>query len=229
MTIRFDIIETPIIIDYTTVPIIAINDNHQFSNIVRALLRYSDKEYNDDILHCYDDSDKKVKDIEVVLSPHLIDFSSKKIMNSLILKVKSFMQSDVDFVSDINKQYEIIKQRLVNKIIDWSIPFCFESEIDASSLIKYTGLSIRDETSNLTEKLELYISVFGELKFTQVLFFVGLREYLNDEEYITFCKNVLLNQVPIVLIEHTKAQPRINEYSKITYVDELFEEYIIRR
>lgn len=231
MNLKLSQLENEITIDMASVPIIAMKDTKLYTKVIKSIFAQCN-DLESELSIFLSESDKSISfdNIELILNPLLIDFNSKKISTAIVNRFKTILMHDIDFANKIDKYLQAIIELVEDEMIDIDIPLTFDETWNASKLIKAIGLQVeeQDNTLDILPILNKYLDIAGEFKFAKLHIFVGLNVLLSEDEYDKFLEYSLQKQIPILLIEHSIDFPNKNTYKSTLYIDEEFDEFLIR-
>lgn len=92
------------------------------------------------------------------------------------------------------------------------------SKLNHSTLIKAFGISIRDDSESLCEKLLNYMELVRELDRDKLFIFINLRSYIEDSQLSLFFDSVIKHGFKIFLID--SSAKNILPFENRTVIDE---------
>lgn len=155
------------------------------------------------------------KSVEIIFSPLLLDFNSKKIQQYLYDELK---QLSDEFCYEIKENINsMIVQYFENMSSRLQYPIEFDLCLDEKRLYKQYDLHIEYEDEDLTEKTINYIQIMSSLCGSKVLIFINAKAYFTSEQLEEIYRNAFLNKMQIILLENT--QNSCLSYEKYSIVD----------
>ncbi len=164
------------------------------------------------------------KEAYLVFDIFNIDYTSKKIINSLYTIIENNIKTNQDYV--IENMMLKIRNYLIGEINELPFEFTMKQELDIIEVLKLFGVKI-DNSCYLTilEKLECLIDIMATLKIAKILIIPNLKQYLSEEEIVEFYKYSMYNNIKLLIIE------RINnkklKYENILRIDDEFDDIFV--
>lgn len=128
-----------------------------------------------------------------------LDINNKKIISEINSRV-SHIFSNLDLAED----FYALNQIFINindKIVDnFDFKLDYDSEMSPDKLIKMANFRVSDQAS-FAEKLMNYIKIYSNLKKTKLVIFVGISQFLTQDELETFIKQLEYLELKCLLIE----------------------------
>lgn len=128
-----------------------------------------------------------------------LDINNKKIISEINSKILKVFESH-DFVEDfsaLNQLFININDKISNY---FDLKLEYDDEITYDKFIKISGFKLSSE-SKFIERLLNYIKIYTELKKVKLVIFVGLSEFLSQEELMLFLKELEYLDLKCLLIE----------------------------
>lgn len=140
------------------------------------------------------------KQMDILLEPWSMDFSSRKILGRLYEEIKEIAWESENFIntkemmSDLNRYVLDLEHKL---------PYDIEcpEEIDFVQLLKALDIKLEVDAETLLEQLVLYIKLCRRLLHIQVLVLVNIKSYLNKDELVELYKIAAYEKVYLLLLE----------------------------
>lgn len=145
------------------------------------------------------------KEMGILLEPYTIDFSSKKILNSLYSELKEIAYQSSYYMETkeiISKLYQYVLK------LEKELPYAIEckEDTDILQLLKALHIELAVDAETLLEKLILYIKLCGRLLHYKVLVLVSFKYYFSKEEWNEVYKTANYEKVYLLLIENSDFQ-----------------------
>lgn len=140
------------------------------------------------------------KQMDILLEPWSMDFSSRKILGRLYEEIKEIAWESKNFIntkemmSDLNRYVLDLEHKLPYDI-------AFPEEIDFVQLMKALDVRLEVDAETLLEQLVLYIKLCRRLLHIQVLVLVNIKSYLNKDELVELYKIAAYEKVYLLLVE----------------------------
>ena len=128
------------------------------------------------------------KTVEFITNPFDIDFSTSRLQKKLLAETSSF----------ISEQYTENLATLNQTMIDFwdsvlvSMPYNmkYDLSVDPSILAKSYNVSLNDDSTTIVEHLINYIKVVHQLLGKTVFIFLGIKQFLSQQELVSFLDSV---------------------------------------
>ncbi len=161
------------------------------------------------------------KEMYLVFDIFNIEYSSKKILNSLYSIIERNIKEKQDY--EIENMMVKIRNYLIEEINELPFEFTMKQELETDEILKLFGVKI-DETcySSMIERLEGLIDVIATLDIAKILVIPNLKQYLSNDELVEFYKYSMYNNIKLLVIERSNTE-RL-EYEKIFKIDNEFED-----
>lgn len=145
------------------------------------------------------------KQMDILLEPWSMDFSSRKILGRLYEEIRDIAWESENFIqtkemmSDLNRYILDLEHKL---------PYGIEcpEEIDFVQLLKALDIKLEVETGTLLEQLVLYIKLCQRLLHIKILVLVNIKCYLNRAELVELYKTAAYEKVHLLLIESVERE-----------------------
>lgn len=224
MILRIEYLDNEIEIDNNKILAIEIENKKYFYRIVSNLYSLSNGEKIEEI-QLYDDSMKELSsnNLYIVNDFFNLDFENKKMVSELQKNIISSIddKSMQELINIYKKIYNSFNKILNN--ID--LPITMNQDFNLDLFIKLLKISV-SRKEELLDNLLLLIDINKILELHQTVFFINLKQYLNNTELIELYKYSIYNEVKIVLID-SQSYGTTLEYEKKLIVDENLDEFMI--
>lgn len=201
-------------IDCDIINTLVVENQVFFRSCVRGMQNLYDKEESDFIFsHNYEEivlGDK----IELLSDYINLDRNDKRLASGL---VKFFTRAMADRSNEF-AEYFAQGYELLNSVSDEMYPNVdFEEEVDYAGFVKLFKPMFAYKEKEFLEKILLYIDALIEFCDIKVIVMVGVKSYLNKEEFCELFKHARYMQVPLFCIESHETYKL--EEEKITIID----------
>jgi CRISPR-associated protein Csn2 len=149
-------------------------------------------------------SDEKILDLKnhagLILSPFLIDFHSKKLLNALYKELNQ-IASDEEVMSTNQIKSEILSYiaRLSDYLdYDLEIP----EDFDILELFKISGIKFDADDQSLCSSFLNYLVLCHRILKWDVIFTVGLKTFFSKAQLSLLYENVFQNKIHLILLEN---------------------------
>lgn len=223
MNMKVDFFDNSISISNEFVNVIEIENKKYFYRFINALNDIAINGFSDEILF-FDNTEKNMNGkVKLIIDYFNFGFDAKgydkeinKLVNNLINE-----EEKNNLISQYNKIKKIYN-RILNNI---DLPLSIENDINIENITKMIKIGIKS-SNELLDNLFLLIDLEKILKTNCIIFFVNLKQYLNDNELIELYKYSIYNQVNIILVD-SQAYGCTIEYEKKLIIDQNLDEFMI--
>ncbi len=225
MNLKVNYFENNLKFDNDNIQVIEIENKKMFYRFISNLYEIRNG-LNVNELYFYDDNNDELNltnKIEVYTNFFDFDINSKKNLNSLT-KIIINSLSDKD-QNNIFNTYKKIYKSLSNILTNIDLPITINDTFSIEDLIKLSKISINIK-NDLLDNLLLLIDLEKILKLNNILFFVNLKQFLNNDELIELYKYAIYNNIIIVLIDSQSYGATIN-FEKKLIIDSDLEEFVL--
>ena len=156
------------------------------------------------------------KQVDVVLSPLNIDLNNKKIISRVYGHLSDLANEELNKKLELNNSVYCYLENLVSSS---NYPF-LEINIDPrwDNLFKMYDIKVRDETESLLERINEYLKLNSSLMNYELFVFVGLKQFLDDDQLEELYKMIELLKLHVLLIESNDS--RYNSYEDMYIFDQ---------
>ncbi len=172
-----------------------------FSQYVQGLVKQYRGEEGDFVLSENGNIMEISKCMEIIFNPFDIDINSKKILNKLYLNLNKLAIQEEMYL-----QTKEIMQRIAEYLLELEQEsehfLSFEQEFDMVAIFKAVGIKHEIMEEDYFEKLVRYIKIVSQTLGIKIIVFVNIRSYLNDMKIEQLLKEMVYQEVQILLIEN---------------------------
>lgn len=225
MKLNISFLDNTIEFSNENISVLEIENRDYFYRIVGKLNDIS-LGYNVEDVCIFGDDYKEINlcgKVNIIFDFFNFNFNSKK-MQSLINKKINENINDV-MMAELSKLYEKIRKAYLPVLNDFDLNLNINSEFDVELMIKLLNISICSK-ENILENLLLLLDVEKVLGINEIIIFINLKQYLNNEELVELYKYSVYNNIRILLID-SQAYGIKNEFERKLIVDEKLEEFLI--
>ena len=206
MKLVYPDIETHLVFEEGSFPALIIENQNLFSNFIDDISRQINSESGNAVLSSDNTPIPISGNIDLLTDFFSFEINRKNLLTKIIADLEKHAVAE-DFLEP--------GQQLLGKVEKWVIDLAFCADIDVdlpklsiSSLLKSTGLCIKDDFVSLPEKLLTYIDLATRYKLCQIFVFVNLRSFLDYDTISQFTESCCLHGHKILLLDNC-AYPRI--------------------
>jgi CRISPR type II-A-associated protein Csn2 len=160
--------------------------------------------------------------ISIIYNYINFEFDNKKIINNILDKINSNLDEKDE--EEINKIYKKLKSIYTNIIKEIDLELEIEEDFSIQDISKMMKPRIVNK-NNLIDNLLLLIDIESELKIDELIIFVNLKGYLDNEELTELYKYAIYKNINILLIDNNKYIT--NKFEKKLLIDEDLIEFML--
>ncbi len=202
MIIKFLHLENGIEIVSDKITTLEINNKSLFTSICESVI--SDKGEESAVPYkLYEDGKESKLLFNVLASLPTVPINNKKLLEKAYKDFSNNLELDTEAFNEIN----IIANNLIKRIKEFSLKqYCtydFEEEWDIKAFLKICKYQVNiDECESLLEKLQEYIKFLADVNFNDVLVFINLKIFLNENELNDLFETLIFYDIKTLLLEN---------------------------
>lgn len=204
----------PITITEDNPETLVIEKNSLFRGLFLELIEQANTERGNYVLS-QDDKLLSLKE-KVLIQTDLLhtEYSEKSTKNKLQQMIGSDFQDDESVASIRDELYQLCFRICTN----YSIPIMFKTDLTASDLIKLMDFCLDFRFSSWTERILLFMEAQRAFLKTELFIFAGLKDFMDQEEYVSFEKEIKYRKFRLLMIEH-REHFGVDDKNHLTIVD----------
>ncbi len=156
---------------------------------------------------------------ECITDPFSVDCNEKKIVTKLYQQLKEY--ADESMQEELGKLNSCIITYLDNLIMQAPYNIVFDLETDILSLFKSYHVGIESDPANLLEKLCDYLKAKRRVCGVDVMIFIGIRQYLTDDEIKRLYQLAAYEKVYLLMIENRAPQSVLETERQLIIDDDM--------
>lgn len=201
-------IEEQIEFKENVINVLCIENKAMFNEIVSDFLVQINGEDGDFILSEKGKELPIKKSVELVLSPFIMDFNSKKILSSIYgdLKENAYQQ---DYYANTVKLLSEISGYISNVVDEYKYPLEISEEINIEDVFKLASLKVDNSNSTLVDKIVDYVELVTTVLNVKLVVFVNLKSYIEEEQLGELYKTIINKKINVLLIENMMISSKI--------------------
>ncbi len=201
-------IEEQIEFKENVINVLCIENKALFNEIVSDFLVQINGEDGDFILSEKGKELPIKKSVELVLSPFIMDFNSKKILSSIYgdLKENAYQQ---DYYANTVKLLSEISGYISNVVDEYKYPLEISEEINIEDVFKLASLKVDNSNSTLVDKIVDYVELVTTVLNVKLVVFVNLKSYIEEEQLGELYKTIINKKINVLLIENMMISSKI--------------------
>lgn len=214
MKILFPPLTSPIKLSDEYVTTVVLENKKHYYEIVTDLYNQVNKSDGRIVLSKSDKLLDIVKNVELITQYVPFESNKKTLLTKLHQRLKdvvnnSFFYETTEILSNIQKYiFEVTDTYDMELQID---------EIDITGLFKLFNVRFNDDFSSLSASLYNYCTNVMSLEGNKLFVFVGLRNYIDDDEYSLFVRTLVDHKIRVLFLE-SACYPD-NEYEQRIIID----------
>ena len=147
--------------------------------------------------------DEKIKDIskelECIFNPFDLDCNNKKVLSKLYTELQEMTNINlIQEVAEINQNLVKFLDQVTNQV---PYPIDFELELNLQALFKLYQVRVETEEGDLLNRVISYLKVMHRICNIKVYAFVGLKQYLQEEELRQLYEFVSYEKIFLIMLE----------------------------
>ena len=198
MRMIYKLMTNSVMFENSNIKLLVIENKIQFRNTVLSLIN-NDEENLFVFSENYKplDFSKSVRFIDDVLSFNLAD---KKLMN----KINSDLEyiCNTNYFDELSMIKELCTKLCYNLCEEKEFDFTFNDEIETSAFIKLFSFSPNNDSSDVLEKLLLYINLVNKYLGIKCFITQNLYIYFSNDEILSFYNTLIAHDIYLVDIEN---------------------------
>lgn len=160
------------------------------------------------VLSCNGKELSPSKQIEVIINPFNIDFSSRKIKAKLLEEATEvLLEYEHHFYLQIKSETMDLFERIIERM---SYPIKYRLQTDPGLFLKSGDICIETDEMNVPERLAFYMQIMRQVCNVKVFILVDICDYFDSDELSELIKSSVYNDF-IVLFVESKECYNINE------------------
>lgn len=221
MKIAYPHLETPLILEENSPLVLFIENPREYFNVVNQIIYSFKKEESD---FSYWDGNEQIspdKTGEILTDLFSFELNDKKILSLLYKKLQQIFQE-----GDLFVKFQEVSAKIENFLSELCLETNFALDYEPASfelLLKVCSVKAVENYESLLEKIICYINLFVQLKNIKFFIFVGLKNFLCDEDLNMLYRHCRQNKISVFLIESAKVRPLIYEERAIIITEDLCE------
>lgn len=205
MRIRFDLINLEIELLENEINVITLESVCDYRSIVSELYRLSNNSDGGIVISSDKGEEVFSKVSEIIINPFGVSLNSKKILNSMYKEIYDIgIDKYIKEYIDIGDHVRMFIEKMIN-----CVPYelqCLDN-ITIQDYLKVFDVRFDETDIDFLEHLIMYINTVQQVLNKNVVFIVGLKNYLNEEELVFLYERCLYEKIKVVLIEHVYHEP----------------------
>lgn len=165
------------------------------------------------------------KFLKIIIDPFNIEFNSKDVLTKVYAHLEKLNLLEIA----TNPKFEQTIQELLNYVRDLVLDLSFDctlnDTINFKDLLKVLSVKIDvEQYETLEDKIIFLVDLMSEFNLCNVLIFIGLKQYFNDEQLEMIYRYAISKDMHLLLIDNSTYK-KIDLETKIV-IDEDFEDFI---
>lgn len=214
--------------DTKRVNVIHFEDKTIFSKMVFGIQSACNGNAVEDGISITDENmESKIKNCIFVWDLFNINLNDKKIMNELVKYVQQELNNDMDQLKEFASHYNYCVNEIEKLALELPIEVSCSHELNIPDFLKAMSLKVSDIFSDtLLDKVHKYIDIIKFTGIANLIIFVNMKQFFNEEELIEIYKYAVYNEINILLLESSECNKAL-EYEHVIVIDKDYEEFEI--
>lgn len=190
--------------DYTT--FLVIEDKKLYSHLILSLSNYENNKSIDDEILILNDNDEIIKgsQIRIIVDPINLNFNEKSIIKKIYESINQNILNQVELFDQFHRSINFLNSIVINELNDYNFEFNSNYEISIIDYLKCLNIKIEiEDDKTIFERLLDYIEIYSELFPNQIIFFIGIVQYLDDKQVEEINKYICYKKITCIFLENT--------------------------
>lgn len=199
MKFSYPPLTSPIILSDEYISSLVVENRKVFFNLVTDLYNQTNKCDGKVVFSIADKVEDVSKNIELLTQFVPFDTNKKALITKLHQRIKDFANSNyynesMQLISSIENYMYVVTETIdANLMID---------AVDVAGLLKISNVRFSDENNSLVEAIYSYCKSVISLEGNRLFIFVGLRSYIEDDEFLNLAKTMVDHKVVTLFIDN---------------------------
>lgn len=201
MNLCFELLTERVEIKQGQICILTIENTDEYRHVVQGLI------HGNLLVEFYSDNELlENKYIEFIPNIYQLDMNEKKVVTRILKHLESYMKDDWH-LPETMKMQQALAEYLENIIFDSGIPLEISDEIDLQTLLKASGIKVREESESFLENFINYLELILNFTDTKVFIFVNLLLFITEMEFAELINFFKQQNLIILDIERSNILP----------------------
>lgn len=201
MNLCFELLTERVEIKQGQICILTIENTDEYRHVVQGLI------HGNLLVEFYSDNELlENKYIEFIPNIYQLDMNEKKVVTRILKHLESYMKDDWH-LPETMKMQQALAEYLENIIFDSGIPLEISDEIDLQTLLKASGIKVREESESFLENFINYLELILNFTDTKVFIFVNLLLFITEMEFAELINFIKQQNLIILDIERSNILP----------------------
>lgn len=201
MNLCFELLTERVEIKQGQICILTIENTDEYRHVVQGLI------HGNLLVEFYSDNQLlENKYIEFIPNIYQLDMNEKKVVTRILKHLESYMKDDWH-LPETMKMQQALAEYLENIIFDSGIPLEISDEIDLQTLLKASGIKVREESESFLENFINYLELILNFTDTKVFIFVNLLLFITEMEFAELINFFKQQNLIILDIERSNILP----------------------
>ncbi len=144
------------------------------------------------------------KEVECIFNPFLLDCNDKKVMNKLYQELREL--TDSTLANESIALHSSIMKYMDRLFIQVPYALAYHIDFDIVGLLKLYGVKIDCSGESLLDKIVEYLRAMRQICHVAIYVFVGLKQYLTEDELRKLYEFVFYEKIYLVIFEAGHSQ-----------------------
>lgn len=159
---------------------------------------------------------------DIVFSPRLIDFKSKKIVTAITGKIKRHISVDIELKNKFEASTLDLISQLEEIMEELELPLRFDSNVDIVSLLKLVNVSAEYDDSSQLSLMKSYLDICSEFNINRFIFVINFQSLFDITQIDELESFALKRQISLIFIDQINSAISSSEKEEVTFIDQDF-------
>lgn len=150
--------------------------------------------------------------VELVVDHFRMEINERAVLSKIHGILIKTMQEEL--VPDMQEMRRVVCESVGKAISMHDLPLTFKLDFALGTFLKAVEVKVDDSGMALIERICLYLSLAKRFSRQKLFIFVGLRQFLSDDDYDSLVQNVRLDGLYVLLLERSFIQGQFSTGDK---------------
>lgn len=198
-----------ILLKENEVNILVVENPYAYTSLVQSIWKQCEGINGKWILSKQDISLNIPKSMKCIINPFSININEKSIITKLYQELKYL--SDENFLIESNHLNSQIVQFIDQLTNSTSYPLIFNTDYNVTNLLKLYDVKLDTTGDSFLERIVEYLKVMNQICHINIFVFVGIKQYLSEEELQQLYEFIFYEKIYLILFESKQYKILDNE------------------
>lgn len=212
-------IRQELILDNQIIYSLVIENQHEYYKLVTSLIGQINDTTEDELFH-YSDGVNLLSistNSEIIYNFFDLTYNYKKINTQItkyIIKQVKNTKTYFDF-NELNSQIVLFLEKIKDEI---GLPISYKDDFVINDIIKLADFNYNTEERDILTKIVNYINLLINISNIKIIFLIGLKDLLFEDELNILCKEFIHKQINLIFIDSNRKNYILKD-EKIIIID----------